>query len=94
MGREWNREMFFERKGLHYRSSWGSKTVLCVRVFGYVDFKRIGVFSRMCKSVCLPLSCVCERFASHREPRFDQSVIGVKTENGDPFSCPATSAAL
>lgn len=45
MGREGNREMCFERKGLHYRSSCGRKKLcvvcecVCECVFGYVDFK-------------------------------------------------------
>lgn len=85
---------FLKEKAFIMEQLGRPKTVcvcLCMRILSELVF-----FSRMCTSVCVLLSCVCvcECLASHREPTFDQSVIGAKTKNGDPFSCPATSAAL
>lgn len=86
---------FFKEKTFIIEAAGAAKTVMCVCVcvFGYVGFKWIGVFPA-CVQVCLCLCLVCELLAPQTKPRFDQSVIGVKTQKGDPFSCPATSAAL
>ncbi len=83
---------FLKEKAFIIGAAGAAKTVLCVCVcvcLGMWILSELVFFSCMCPSVCLLLSCV----PAHREPGFDQSVIGVKTENGDPFSCPATSAA-